>query len=137
MTWPDAAFANGEAPMILGLLGEDPIGPALNAIDGQLVHGRLVSVRRYTEMSSITACHILFISRSEASRFEEALRAVRGPVLTVSDIEDFSERGGCFTLALAGGKVRIQSNPDALARAGLTASAKLLQLSTIVKESQR
>ena len=39
--WPDAAFADGHAPIVLGILGDDPFGTELTQlVSGQSVRGR-------------------------------------------------------------------------------------------------
>lgn len=135
VTWPDGAFPEDRTEIVFAVLGDDPFGSAIDAIQGRSVQGRPVSVIRFKELPEDAGCHLLFVAQSEASRLDRILKSVKGPVLTVSDIDDFSERGGCITLVLHDDRVRIRTNPGAATRLNLALSAKLLQLSTIIKDA--
>lgn len=127
--WPDKAFTNANAPIVIGILGEDPFGTALDeAIRGERVNGRPLTVVRVSRIQDLGICHILFISRSESAHLQEILRGLNGrSVLTVSDIEDFSRHGGMIRFATENNRVRLKINNEAARAAGLTISSKLLR----------
>jgi hypothetical protein len=75
----------------------------------------------------------LFISRSEEWRLEVILKDLESlPILTVSDIPDFCQRGGMITLDVINQRVRFSINPQTAAQAQLKLSSKLLELAQIV-----
>src|SRR2546430_867752 len=94
--WPAQAFASQRSPLVIGVLGSDPFGAALDeVVRGEVVNGRTLEVRRYQRVEEVKDCHILFISRSERPRLEQILAHLQGrSVLTVSDLEDFARQGG-------------------------------------------
>jgi hypothetical protein len=78
----------------------------------------------------------VFISASEQSRITEILEAFRGkPVLTVSEVPGFCERGGFINLKVIESAIRFEINAAAGERAGLRFSSKLLSLARIVPEA--
>ena len=127
--WPPTAFADGRAPIVIGVLGEDPFGGALDqAVAGEQVNGRPVVVRRYKSIADATGCQILYISSSEAPQLAQIMSALKGrDVLTVSDLDHFVQSGGMVRFILVDQHVRLLINPQAAQAAGLKLSSKLLR----------
>lgn len=134
--WPPQAFASETAPLVIGVLGEDPFGPELEAaVKEEKLGRRSLEIRRFRRVEEIATCHILFISRSESPRFERILSSLQGrSILTVSEVEEFTRRGGMIRFLTENKKVRMRINPDAAKRAGLTISSKLLRPADIVRD---
>lgn len=132
--WPPAAFPTEQAPLIIGVLGEDPFGPNLDEVaKGEKLGGRVLEVRRYRRVEDVDVCHILFISRSEFSRLRRVLAGLEGrSILTVSDAEEFTRWGGMIRFVTENNKIRIRINVEAAKRAGLTLSSKLLRAAEVV-----
>lgn len=132
--WPAAAFADGRAPLVIGVLGSDPFGATLDEIvRGETVNGRPLAVRRYQSVEQIDVCHILFIERSQSERLDAVLAALKGRnVLTVGDFEGFARRGGMIRFMTVGNKIRLRINLAAAQEAKVTISSKLLRPAEIV-----
>lgn len=127
--WPPSAFQSREDPVLLTILGNDPIGAALSSLDGKLVAGRRVVVRRVPSLSGTERCHVLFVGASEKAALAAVLRgAQRWPVLTVADFEGFPGKGGMIGFVRHNDRVGFEINEEAARRVGLTVSAKLLYL---------
>jgi len=140
--WPETAFPDAKAPLIVGVVGKDPFGEILDrTLAGASVKGRAIEVRRFANGDAMEPCHLLFISGSESDRLpailerlaEPAFRA-RGP-LTVGDVDRFARGGGVLRLALQEKKIRLYVNPDAADRAGLKISSHLMKLATIERDA--
>lgn len=132
--WPTDAPANASTSIILCVLGEDPFGFALDALEGKAVNDRTLTIKRLVEPRSLDACHILFISPSERARMTQILGHLkRVSILTVGDIEGFTHRGGIINFTIKKNKVRFEINVDAAKQADLRISSKLLKLAEIVK----
>jgi hypothetical protein len=58
-------------------------------------------------------------------------------VLTVSDLPQFSRRGGMIQFILDGNRVRFEVNLTPAERAGLTLSSELLKLAAKISRSPR
>ncbi|MDE3067862.1 MAG: YfiR family protein [Verrucomicrobiota bacterium] len=128
--WPSNAFAATNAPLVIGVFGENPFGDNLQSIvRGKNIGNHRVAVRRLRSLSELKRCQILFVSASEKQRLPDILRAVRGAgVLTVSDMDHFTEAGGMISLFMENREIRFQINNEAARAAGLKISSKLLIL---------
>lgn len=133
--WPPEAFADPASPLVIGVLGPDPFGPALDeAVAGEKADGRRVEVVRFKSLDELGPCHILFIAAAYEERAPELLRRLRrDATLTVSDIPGFTARGGVVQFLTEGGRVRFEISQAAAERAGLRVSARLLNLASVVR----
>jgi hypothetical protein len=131
--WPPASFRSDTAPLGLCIVGTDPFGAALSAVEGKPVKGRELHVDRKVSPDALGKCHVAFISRSQGDQVKDMLKTVESrAVLTVSDIEDFARKGGIIGLRLEAGRIRFDINVKAARRAGLKLSSQLLKLASVV-----
>lgn len=133
--WPAEAFSSPESPYVIGVVGDDPFGRALDEIvNGERIKGRPLVVRRVDQVGDARRCHVLFVSSSEARRMNDIIRRLQGlPVLTVADLPDFAESGGAINFT-TGARIGLVINPAALRASRLTMSSKLLRLARLVHE---
>lgn len=132
--WPPRAFPTAEAPLIIGVLGDDPFGGSLDdAVRGETVEQRPLVIRRFRRLEDVDVCHVLFISRSEAPRLGAIIAGLKGrSILTVSDADEFTRFGGMIRFVTVNNKVRLRINVEAARAAELTISSKLLRPAEIV-----
>jgi hypothetical protein len=132
--WPSEAVADSQAPLVIGVLGEDPFGDFLDAtVRGEHRGARPFVVRRFQRIDDIKTCDILFISRPEGDRPEEMLADLKHrPILTVSDAGGFAERGGMIGFVTDHNRIRLKINLAAAQAAHLTISSKLLRVADII-----
>jgi hypothetical protein len=132
--WPASAHATKVSPIVIGIVGENLFGDALDdAVKGEKVGGRSLTVRRFKEGDDLTACHVLFVASSLKGTVGELLRELQGrPVLTVGETPGFAARGGVINFVMANKKVHFEANREAATRQGLTISSKLLALARVV-----
>lgn len=128
--WPASAFASSNAPLFICVLGDDPFGPALEEIvRNERVDSHPIVVERYRLAGDVDRCHILFVARSADPLHGRILDHVRGKsILTVSDEEEFTRRGGVIGFVTVNGKVKLQVNRSSAQRADLRISSRLLRL---------
>jgi len=128
--WPENAFADEKSPIVIGVLGTDPFGQALNeTIQDETVRGRPLVVEHYRRADEIKTCHILFISQSEARRLDEIVKRLKGkPILTVADAESASSTAAVIRFVVENNKVHFRINQDAARSANLTLSSRLLRV---------
>jgi len=133
--WPEDAFGDPLAPMVIGVVGDDPFGNALpQVVIGKTVQGRDLVIRIYRPGEDLRSAHILFISSSERKRIPTILSSLRGSsVLTVADVEGFVESGGMIQFVPENNRVRFAINVDAARRGRLKVSSKLLSLAKTVE----
>jgi len=134
--WPDSVATKSDSFNVC-VLGQDPFGPALDStLAGETIGGKNVTARRISSPQEAVNCRILFMSSAEGSRLSKIMEALdKGSVLTVSDMPQFSQRGGMIQFVLEGKKVRFEVNLTAVQRAGLTLSSELLKVATNVRRN--
>ena len=137
--WPETSFQNAAAPIIIGILGNDPFGNHLDrTIKNKTVNGRSLTIHRFKKLDDLTPCHILFISPSEKKHLSEVLDKLKTwHVLTVSDMKNFSRSGGMINLITEVNRIRFEINIDAADQGGLKISSQLLKLSKIVRTNHQ
>jgi hypothetical protein len=134
--WPPSPSRNAAEPFRIGVLGEDPFKDTLDRLlRGKLIDRRPFEIRRSRKVEDLKGSHILFISASEKDRVKEILGSISSlPILTVAEMEGFTGSGGAVKFYRQEASIRIEINTDAVARARLKASAKLLQVARLVRE---
>jgi hypothetical protein len=134
--WPNEDTASKTEPFVIGVLGTDPFGAALDkTIEGESLHQKPLIVRRFSRLDeSVGNSRVLFISASEESNLAAILKLLDGrAILTVSEIDNFAQRGGIIKLRKENNKILFDINVDAARRARLAMHAQLLKLAKIVK----
>lgn len=133
--WQEEQDNASSGPIRICVVGDDPLGEALSELKSRQVKGRSIQVERHTnEAWDLSGYHIVVIGRSEAERLPSILKQLADAnVLTVSDIQEFAQKGGGIGLVTVEGKVRIEINSRVTSRAGLKVSAKLLEVARIVR----
>jgi len=137
--WPKEAFADENAPFVLGILGQDPFGKDIEIIKGKTVKNRRLEVKYYSTVQEIAGCHLLFISSSETGRLAETLKALeKSSVLTIAETEGFLEQSGIIKLVAeqktSGSQtVAFEINLVAAGKANLKLDTQLLKLARQVK----
>jgi len=136
--WPATTVQDRAPTFIIGVLGTHPFGGVLDDVmRGKTIRERPVVIKYYQRVEEAVSSHVLFISASEEPRLPAILAVLeRTPVLTVSDLERFTEGGGMIALRLVDRKVHFDINMDATERAGLKLSSQLLRLAKVVHGAQ-
>jgi uncharacterized protein DUF4154 len=137
--WQPVAAQDPRAPLLIGILGDDPFGAFLDeTVRGERLGMRPFEIRRYRQLADIETCSILFISRSENERIADILSTLRNrPILTVSEADDFAKRGGMIQFVNDKNRIRLRINLEAAQAANVTISSKLLRVAEIVRTPRR
>ena len=145
--WPAEETADANSPIIIGILGEDPFGDAFVPVKDTHIKSRKVNVERFksleelkkdasqaetllhNQINAIRKCHLLFICSSEKGHLREIIESLKGvPVLTISEMTDFTESGGIIELMMEEGKVCFEINIRVAEKADLKIRSQLLRL---------
>jgi hypothetical protein len=137
--WPASTSAAAGDLFTICVIGRDPFGPILDTtVSGTTIAGKAVVPKRISNIQEVAGCRILFISLSEESHLRDILGATsKTGVLTVSEIADFSQRGGMIEFVLQENKVRFEVDPRSAEEAGLALSSELLKVAISVRKNQR
>ncbi|HKX33468.1 MAG TPA: YfiR family protein [Blastocatellia bacterium] len=132
--WPIETFVTNKGSLTVGVVGEDPFGKTIDQfMNGKTVNGRQVTIKRLKLGQNLKDCHILFISSSEQRRVPQIVESLKGTsVLTISELQQFTQQGGMINLILDDDKIRFEVNLNAAAQAHLRISSKLLALAKSV-----
>jgi len=135
-SWPTNTFASSNALLVIGIVGTDPFGPALeDAFKHDAPSNRDAVIQLSPD--NIKDCNILFIGRSENGQLEKIVREVKGkPILTVSDIEDAAQRGAMVGFIPDGSELRLKVNTNALSGSHLNISSKLLRAVEVIPDAK-
>lgn len=132
--WPKSTFPSPDAPVVLGILGNDVFYAEIEStLGGKVVDLHPLVIRRFRNVEQAHGSQILFIGGSPPTDLARVLDTLsRLPVLTVGDGDRFTTLGGMIGFRMEDNKVRFEINVDAAERSGLKLSSKLLSVARIV-----
>jgi hypothetical protein len=114
------------APTIAGSLREQTRGKVLDS--------RAVVIRELSAPAEMGSCQILFLGASGRKAQEFLKYALKLPIVTVGEDEQFLGHGGIIRLYSQDAKLGFAINADAASRAGVTINSALLGLARIVRD---
>lgn len=116
------------------ILGDDPFEEALDGVARKRFGGKPVLLNRTYGLEMANLPHLVFICRSEEPFLPGILKFFDGkPVLLVSDIPHFCDRGGMIEFTTLKNRLAFKINNTAAQRAGLELSSALLNLAIEVR----
>ncbi len=132
--WPAHLFTSKETPIKICILGRNPFGTLLENFTRKTSQQRTLTINYLSSLKNLSDCHVIFISKSEEKRLVQIIRKVEhSPILTVSDIDNFVQRGGIIGFVPEHKKVKITINVRASRTAGAKLSSKLLEVAILVQ----
>lgn len=132
--WPGRLFINQNSPIKICILGKNPFGKSLDSFSSRASQGRDLSIKYLSSLQNIASCHVVFICRSEDRKLPQILlRIENSPVLSVSDIDNFAQRGGIIGFVPRQRKVGLEINVAASHTSGTKISSKLLGVATLIR----
>jgi hypothetical protein len=136
--WPKESLKEPDSPIVLTILGRHPFGKTLEGIENKTVGTHPIKTNFISTVSEINECHMLFICRSEADHMAEVISALGNrPILTISEVEYFAEKGGMIHLFTTDQrKIRFEINEDAAKSKGLRISSQLLKIARVVGKQE-
>ncbi len=135
VTLPSSNLPPGSKTYVIGIVGPDPYGAALDALAGKKSSGgRVVQIQRYRSVNSIGNCQVLIMSPQlgDADLRSALKKAHAMKAFTISDRSNFAKTGGMIALKIRKKKLRFDVNLAAAKKSGITISARLLKLADTV-----
>lgn len=127
--WPANTFRVGDK-IRLCVIGDDGLHAALAEFDGRKVGEHFLQVMSHTGSDGLSVCHVLYIGEHERRRAIAIIKSLgEAPILTVSDMPAFAERGGGIGLLHGDDRMLFEVNLASTRKAGLRLSGQMLNLS--------
>ena len=118
-------------PLLFCVLGDAATAEALvRAVKGRTLAGHILEVSQSApDGPPRRGCHILYLSGVTASQAATLVTGLRdAPVLTISDVEEFTRLGGIAPFFFHRGQLRFNVDAESARRARLQISSRLLAL---------
>jgi hypothetical protein len=136
--WPTSSVSQAAGDIVIGILGEDPFGEALDrAVRNETIREQSIVIRRAKRIEDLPPCHLLYLNIPDRTRLRSVLLSLRKRgILTVGEGEDFTRLGGIIGFRTRQNRVRFLINIEAAEAEGLRISSKLLQVADTAAPSE-
>ena len=127
MEWPSSKQSGD---FIVAVVGNDPIEAHLKALaKTKKVGTRNIVVKKFSSVSSIENCHIIFLSSKLSSQINGGIaKAKQYKALLITEKSGYGKKGAGINFVVVGGKPKFEINEAAIKASGLKVSAKLVHL---------
>ncbi len=103
-------------------------------LTGLNISGLKIEYNEIEDDENIDNCSILIVDKRDDASLKILLeKAYEKKILTISDNDDFGEKGVVFNMYLQDERVRFEINIEASKRSGVKISSRLLSIAKIVK----
>ncbi|MDX2479452.1 MAG: YfiR family protein [Desulfuromusa sp.] len=131
--WPDSAFYDTEAPLVIGVLGTNYFNGALQPLATKKVRNRVIEIKYFKTLAEVQNCQILYISKSEEKNLQTILKELSiRPILTVGEIKNFVGFGGIIQFITKRDRLRFSINLNIAKNNEIQIEAQLLSLAAEV-----
>jgi hypothetical protein len=134
--WPRGTLAP-QQPLVIGVSGDEDVASDLEQLAASRAEDRPVVVRRVAEGAPVQGVHILFLASRREGRLQEAIDAVKGAVLIVTEQPGALQLGSVLNFSFEAGRVRFGASLPAAEARGLKLSARLLAVAQAVEGRAR
>jgi hypothetical protein len=136
--WP-ADVLPATATFAACVLGSSAVRDALaQTVKGRLLDGHSISVSQVAADGELRSCHLLYVSGVTPAELMTIVAGLQdAPVLTISDADNFAQRGGMAQMFVENGKMRFDLNLGVARRAHLQLSSRLLALAAHVHDGTK
>lgn len=122
--WPPTAFERADSPFRICVIGRDPFGTALDALQGRTVGKRPIRIHRSAADDMLRRCHIAYLGEGAA----RVAPGTASTTLTVDGDANFVRSGALLGLVTRDGRVHLVADLPAIQASPLKFSAKLLEV---------
>jgi hypothetical protein len=130
--WPNED--NRPTPFNICIYGDSPFGSIIKKIQTFTIRGHRLKLS-YPDEKGLTSCDVVYISLSEDKFLDDILATLsKSHTLTISDIDNFTQRGGMIGFITLGNVIRFNINLKRAKLASLSIRSKLLELANEVEQ---
>jgi hypothetical protein len=135
--WPDDAFADPDAPFVVGILEPDPFGWAIDkTVEGKRINRRRIVVERLQSTQDLRYCHILFVGSADGAATADLTKRLGSlPILIVGDAPKGAAPSGTVSFTVQDDKVGFEIDLQAARRTRLKIGSRILSLARTVRGS--
>ena len=133
-SWPEKTFKTADVPLKIAIYGENSFNGYFDAFVKKSYRDRKISVKRISTIEEAKSSQILFISHTESDKIPKILNILKDrPILTISDTDEFVNKGGILWLKTVNNRIKIVINVLHAKSIGINFSAKLLEIAKLVE----
>jgi hypothetical protein len=126
--WPADVVRPGNK-IRLCVIGNDALLASISTLNGRKAGEYELQIVPHVGNDNLNTCHVLYIGELEQRRLIPIIKSLgNAPVLTISDIPGFAERGGGIGLLNRNNKVLFEVNLASTRKAALRLSSQMLNL---------
>jgi len=136
ITWPDTAFSDAEAPMVIGVLGKNPFNGELHQLTARNVRKRPIEIRYFKSLNELKDCQLLYIASEDEGELKSILKSLSTkPLVTVGEGKKFADSGGIIQFVTKRDRLKFIINLDVAKANGIKIEAQLLSLAVEILET--
>lgn len=124
-----------EGYFVLGVLGETPLFSELTKMaQTKKIGNQSILVKKYTSVSEIENCHILYVSDKKSNLLNEITEKTKiSSTLIVTEEEGLVDKGAAINFVVRGNKQKFELNKKNIEKQKLKVSSSLESLAITVK----
>jgi hypothetical protein len=129
--WPDHD-ASGE--FVIGVIGNSDVYNTLNSWYGGKPRGsKTYVIKKFSSVSDVTECHVLFLDKGKSSEFEAVNMKVKGKgTLVITDKNGLGEKGSSINFKTVDNKLKFELNQKAIETSNLKVSGALSSMAILI-----
>jgi hypothetical protein len=129
--WPDHT-ATGE--FVIGVIGNTEVFNTLQTWYGGKPRGsKTYVIKKFSNASEVTDCHVLFIDKSKSGEFEGVNNKVKGKgTLVITDKNGLGEKGSAINFKTIDNKLKFELNQKAIEASNLKVSSSLSSMAILI-----
>jgi len=126
--WPEGTNEDEIKHFNICVYGVNPFAGNLQRVTKKKIKKKEIKLLVTDSVKKLSACNIVFISKSESDNYLSVLEMVPVGVLTVSDIVGFSEAGGMIEFLRLNNKIKFDINLKESQASGIKYRSQLLEV---------
>lgn len=131
ITWPQQAFSGSAAPLSICTVGVKGVENSFAGVESKTIKGRPVALRSYSSLkeSTSSSCQIVYVQNVSNSALDSFYKkSGTAPLVSISESDGFSRRGGIIEFVKNKGKLSFKINNSRAKKLQLQIDASLLDL---------
>jgi len=135
VAWPESAFKQPEAPLVIGVSGSEELAAELGTLlAGRTVNGRPLTIKRVNPDAPLGSLHVLFVGKGEMAQLKHLLHlAEPQAVLVITESDGALAQGSMINFVWVDRHIRFEIGLGAAEKSGLKLSSRLLGVAQLVK----